>query len=137
MPKKNIDYSKTIIYKIVCKDLSIKDVYIGSTTNYTKRKCNHKCYCNSNKYKYKDRLIYKVINDNGGWENWEMIEIEKYPCVDGNESTKRERHYYELLNATMNKCIPNRLLNDEEREKLNKELLSRKEKYNNRMQVLL
>ena len=60
-----------------------------------------------------------------------MIEIEKYPCVDGNESTKRERHYYELLNATMNKCIPNRLLNDEEREKQNVELLRRKEKYNN------
>jgi len=131
MPKKNIDYSKTIIYKIVCEDLAVKDVYIGSTTNYTKRKWNHKCYCNSKSYKYKDRLIYKVINDNGGWENWEMIEIEKYPCVDGNESTKRERHYYELLNATMNKCIPNRLLNDEEREKQNVELLRRKEKFNN------
>ena len=129
MPKKNIDYSKTIIYKIVCKDLVVKDVYVGSTTHFINRKYGHKC--NSYSKKYKDRIIYKIINDNGGWENWEMIEIEKYPCVDGNESTKRERHYYELLDATMNKCIPNRLLNDEEREKQNVELLGRKEKYNN------
>ena len=38
MPKKNIDYSKTIIYKIVCNDLNIIDVYVGQTTNFTKKK---------------------------------------------------------------------------------------------------
>ena len=38
MPKENIDYSKTIIYKIVCKDINIKDCYVGSTTNFTNRK---------------------------------------------------------------------------------------------------
>ena len=26
MPKQNVDYSKTIIYKLVCKDLLIQDV---------------------------------------------------------------------------------------------------------------
>jgi len=129
MPKKNIDYSKTIIYKIVCKDLAIKDVYVGSTTRFIQRKWQHKS--SSYSKKYKDRLIYKIINDNGGWENWEMIEIEKYPCVDGNESTKRERHYYEILNATMNTLSPNRLLNEEEKEKLNIASLKRKVKYNN------
>ena len=60
-----------------------------------------------------------------------MIEIEKYPCVDGNESTKRERHYYEILNATMNTLTPNRLLNDEEREKENIKLLKKRERNNN------
>jgi hypothetical protein len=42
MPKENIDYSKTIIYKIVCKDVNIKDCYVGSTTNFTNRKGQHK-----------------------------------------------------------------------------------------------
>ena len=42
MPKKNIDYSKTIIYKIVCKDLAVKDVYVGSTTHFINRKYGHK-----------------------------------------------------------------------------------------------
>jgi hypothetical protein len=39
MPKTTIDYSKTVIYKIVCNDLDVKDIYIGSTTEFTKRKC--------------------------------------------------------------------------------------------------
>jgi predicted GIY-YIG superfamily endonuclease len=30
------------MYKIVCKDLSITDVYVGSTTNFTNRKRDHK-----------------------------------------------------------------------------------------------
>jgi hypothetical protein len=41
MPKKNINFSKTIIYKIVCNDLTITDVYVGHTTNFIKRKAKH------------------------------------------------------------------------------------------------
>ena len=29
------------------------------------------------------------MRDNGGWQNWSMIEIEKYPCNDQQEATKR------------------------------------------------
>ena len=47
MPKKDIDYSKTIIYKIVCNDLNITDVYVGHTTNFIKRKARHKYDCNN------------------------------------------------------------------------------------------
>jgi hypothetical protein len=47
MPKKPIDYSKTIIYKLVCNDLSITDVYVGSTTSFVKRKYLHKSLCNN------------------------------------------------------------------------------------------
>jgi len=34
MPKINIDYSNTLIYKITCKDLLINEVYVGHTTNF-------------------------------------------------------------------------------------------------------
>ena len=34
-----------MIYKIVCKDLSITPVYIGSTTDFTNRKYDHKSSC--------------------------------------------------------------------------------------------
>lgn len=101
MPKKAIDYSKTIIYKIVCKDLSITNCYIGHTTNFTKRKTQHKSDCN--KFNY---LVYETIRNNGRWENWVMIEIEKYPCNDVNEACLRERYWIELLKADLNKCIP-------------------------------
>ena len=101
MPKKDIDYSKTLIYKIVCKDLTITDLYVGNTTDFTVRKNKHKCDCNKKAF-----LIYKTINDNGGWDNWDMIEIEKYPCKDGNEARTRERYWYEELNAKLNSRRP-------------------------------
>ena len=40
MPLQEIDYSKTHFYKIVCKELSVKDCYIGHTTNFNRRKGN-------------------------------------------------------------------------------------------------
>ena len=40
------DYNKTIIYRIVCKDATITDCYIGHTTNIVKRRQEHKNICN-------------------------------------------------------------------------------------------
>ena len=37
MPRQNVDYSKTVIYKIVCNDENVDYLYIGSTTDITKR----------------------------------------------------------------------------------------------------
>jgi hypothetical protein len=34
MPKQPMDYSKTIVYKICCKDVDVKDVYVGHTTDF-------------------------------------------------------------------------------------------------------
>ena len=106
MPRKEIDYSKTVIYKIVCNDLNVKDVYVGHTTDFTKRKASHKGVFNCPNHHNYNLKVYKTIRDNGGWENWTMIEIEKYPCNDKNEACSRERHFFELLNATMNIHCP-------------------------------
>ena len=38
MPRNPIDYQKVIIYKLVCNDLTIKDLYVGHTTNFINRK---------------------------------------------------------------------------------------------------
>ena len=88
MPRLKTDYSKTVIYKIVCNDLEIKDYYVGHTTDFTRRKSCHKCACcneNSRDYNFK---VYQMIREYGGWNNWTMIEIEKFPCKDG----KRQGH---------------------------------------------
>lgn len=37
-----------------------------------------------------------------------MIEIEKYPCNDFKEASKRERYWFEKLDADLNKQIPSR-----------------------------
>ena len=41
MPKKNIDYSKGLIYKIQHEDIE-ELLYVGSTTDITRRKYEHK-----------------------------------------------------------------------------------------------
>ena len=106
MPKKAIDYSKCIIYKIVCNDFDIKEVYIGSTTEFTKRKYQHKYNCLSPKQKEYKFKVYDFIRNNKNWDNWSMIEIEKYPCSDSNEAKARERYWIETLKATLNDRTP-------------------------------
>jgi hypothetical protein len=106
MPRREIDYSKTVIYKIVCKDLNVKDIYVGHTTDFIRRKNEHKRTCNNETSKSYNYKIYKSIRNNGGWDNFEMIEVEKFPCKDSNEAKTRERYYYELLQGNLNKNIP-------------------------------
>ena len=120
------DYFKTIIYKYCCKDTNITDIYIGHTTNFKQRKYDHKSTCyneNSKSYNYN---FYKTIRENGGLSNWDMIEIEKYPCKDANEARTRERYWIELLKPSLNTEIPNRT-NQEYREDM-KEILAEKKK---------
>jgi hypothetical protein len=112
MPKINIDYLKIVIYKIVCNTLSISDCYVGSTTDFTRRKYAHKYCCNNENYKTYNLKIYEIIRKNGGWENWTMVKIEDYPCQDGNEARKRERFYYEELHSNMNINCPWRDVKD-------------------------
>jgi len=102
MPRTPTDYSQTIQYKIVCKDLEVKEVYNGHTTSFRHRKNEHKSRTIHN-FPFP---IYQFINSNGGWDNWEMIEIEKYPCKDANEARARERYWYEELKSKLNDRCP-------------------------------
>ena len=130
MPKKDMDYSKTIIYKIVCKDININDSYVGHTTNFTKRKNLHKHSCNNENNKKYNYYVYEFVRNNGGWENFNMIEIEKYNCNDKLEACKRERYWIETLKASLNKVIPTRT--DKEYREDNKNKISEtKKKYYN------
>ena len=106
MPKDIIDYSNTIIYKIYCTDSSVTDIYVGHTTNFIKRKYQHKTLCN-NSSKLK---IYDVIRQNGGWNNWNMVEIAKYFCQDVTEARIREQEHYEMLKPSLN--ITNPIINN-------------------------
>ena len=98
MTRKEINYLKCVIYKIVCNDLSVTDLYVGSTTDFTKRKSQHKLACKSPNELIYNRKLYNMLRENGGWENWSMVEIEKYPCNDSNESFSRERYWLERFN---------------------------------------
>ena len=106
MPKTDIDYSNTIIYKITCKDPTVKDVYVGHTTNFVQRKHAHKQSCiNTKSSNYKCKL-YETIRSNGGWNNWTMEIINFFKCRDHYEARIKEQEYFVLLNATLNSIEP-------------------------------
>ena len=117
MPRKEMDYSKTHFYKIVCRDVSIKDCYVGHTLNFKNRKSAHKTsHYNSNGKTYNGHLhkkyLYDFIDENGGWENWDMILISTERCENALEARKRERELIEEQNATLNKIRPYRSLEE-------------------------
>lgn len=106
MPKCEIDYSNTIIYKITCMDTKITDLYIGHTTNFVQRKHAHKGNCvNEKAPNYKCKL-YETIRNNGGWNNWKMEIVNFFNCKDHNEARQKEQEYFVLLNATLNSIEP-------------------------------
>jgi hypothetical protein len=94
------DYSKTLIYKLINYD-NPDLIYVGSTTNFTKRKQQHKARCyNENQKKYNFK-IYLSIRENGGWENWNMIKICDYPCYNRREAEQEEDKYMIELKSNL------------------------------------
>ncbi len=113
------DYSKANVYKLCCNDTNITDIYIGSSCNLTKRKYHHRSSCNNEKSKKYNMCVYRFIRDNGGWNNWDMIRLEKFSCEDKHEMRQKEREWIEKLKPTLNRNIPNRT--KEEYRECNKE----------------
>jgi hypothetical protein len=104
--KKMPDYSKCVIYEIVCKDSQIKDSYIGSTCNFRKRKCDHKTCCNNEKDSHYNFHLYTFIRKNGGWNNFEMWPIARVKCNDKIEKLMWERKYIERTKPSLNYQFP-------------------------------
>ena len=105
------DYTKTIIYKIVCKDINIKESYGGHTTHLVKRRQLHKSRCHCINGKTYNSYIYKFIRDNGGWDNWNLIWQYDYPCNSKREAELEERKFIEKEQCelnTYNLCVTNK-----------------------------
>jgi hypothetical protein len=99
MPKVKADYSNTVIYKLSCNDPSISEIYIGHTTNFTQRKNRHKSCCNNNNFNAK---IYNFIRNNGGWDNWSMVQLEEHNCKNKREAEAIEHNCIKKFTASLN-----------------------------------
>ena len=131
MPKLPMDYSKTIIYKIEhIDDDSL--VYVGHTTNWDKRKCKHKFNCYAEKSGHYNLKLYQMIRENGGWEKFRMIEVEKYPCNDKREAEKRECEVMKELKASMN-MVKSYVSEEERKEEMKQYYYNNKEKNKDRV----
>ena len=109
MPKKVPDYSNSSIYKLAHKqDFNNENIYIGSTTNFIQRKKTHKKACNNEKHKNYNIKLYQHIRQNGGWDNWVMIQIQPYSCNSKKELETQERYWIEQLKSKLNCIIPTR-----------------------------
>ena len=110
------NYQKSFIYKLCCMDLTIEDIYIGSTTNFRCRKKQHKECCTNEKSSHYNSYVYQFIRNNGGWDNWEMILIKELSCNSRLELHAEERKNYEELKPTLNTQIPNRTIKEYRKE---------------------
>ena len=103
------NYNNTVIYKIKHnEDYDDLNIYVGSTTNFRCRKCEHKSNCNHENCKDYNLKIYQYIRDNGGWDQFVMVLIEEYPCNSKNEKEIRERYHIDILKPKLNCNIPTR-----------------------------
>jgi len=138
MPKVPIDYSNTIIYKLVhIDDLNDDNICVGHTTNMTKRRNCHKKACNNPDDKEHNEYKYQFIRANGGWDQWEMILIEKYPCDDVDQARARERYWKRELNATLNSNEPGRTKKEWCEDNRDRLLEQKKEYYQNNKQKII
>jgi hypothetical protein len=101
-------YANGIIYKLCCRDTDIQEIYIGSTCAFRKRKGGHKSICHNTSSKGYNLAVYAFIRGNGGWDNWDMIQIEAYAAVSKLDLLSRERHWIETLKPELNREIPGR-----------------------------
>lgn len=119
------------MYMIVCKDLSITDCYIGRSQNIKSRKSSHySCSYNTHSVSF-NKAAYQFIRSNGGWNNWEIIEIEKYKPIIEDDEKKRERYWYDYYNPTLNKNIPYLTYEESVLRQKNRSRIYSHEKYNN------
>ena len=99
MTKAKINYSNTIIYKIACRNENIKEIHVGHTTDFIKRKNQHKTRLQQSNL----LEIYEIIRDNGGWNNWKMVEIVKYPCNTKQEAEEQVKLLYNKIKQVSEK----------------------------------
>ena len=90
------------VYKIVCKDETIKENYVGSSFDFKSRLHGHKCNCHNEKRRGYNLKVYQFIREHGGWDNWNMIKIIDVDCEDKSELRYYEQLYISSLNPTLN-----------------------------------
>lgn len=66
-------------FKIISKDISIKDCYVGYCKNMTRMHARMRNNCNCIKI---DCNLYNFIRNNGGWKSFTFILIESIELDD-------------------------------------------------------
>ena len=101
MPKKTPNYENTVIYKIQHSEKEDL-LYVGSTTDFTKRKYAHKQVCNNPEHRNHNLKLYQTICANGGWDSFKMLVVKNFPCYDKRQAEAEEDRIMRELKANLN-----------------------------------
>ncbi len=124
MPRQAINYENTIIYKIQHLD-DEGLLYVGHTTDFTKRKSSHKANLQNTNNKAYNYKVYQMIREHGGWEMFNMTEIKRFTCSNKREAEAEEDRIMREMKTTMNR---NRAYKTDEDNKQDKKLERQKKK---------
>jgi hypothetical protein len=131
------DIDNYVMYKIYPKNKELGLCYIGHTTNFVERMKRHKLQAVNENGNKSHQKHYLAIRQNGGWDEWEMVEIEKFNGKTRLEARMREQELIEECNANLNTL--NAYITEEKRKAIkkaitekyreeNKELIRQQEK---------
>lgn len=100
--------SNILIYKVSCKDPQIRHCYIDTTKNIYKTRYLYKQKLVTNKQDF----LTEFIRNNGGWDNWEIIQLEKYDSITSSELAEKVKQWKILydcpkLHQNAPKCTKN------------------------------
>ena len=99
-----IDYSNTLIYKVVCKDPLIEDFYLGYTT------VGHATICDRFQSRCKNDtwFVCAFIRTHGGFENWRVQTIDSVCCASSLEARTELRKHFDASTPSLNRNLPTR-----------------------------
>lgn len=99
-------YAHGKVYRLV--NSADNEEYVGSTcTSLAKRLYHHKKDAKTQT----TRQVYQHLNE-VGWGNVDIVLVEEYPCENKMELLRRERHWVDELNPTLNKQVPTRTIQE-------------------------
>jgi len=94
------------LYTIRPKCPNDTNLYIGSTTDFSRRKSQHKKAVTNKRGGTYYCILYRYIRKCGGWDNFTMEKILDYPCETKHEGLLKEKEYIIKHEATLNSVMP-------------------------------
>ena len=98
------DYSKTIIYRVACRDPEVPDSYLGYTTFsllHVQKMLQARC-------KHDPWYFCEFIRQHGGIKNWTLERLDCKPCLTSKDARIELRKHFDASPPTLNRQLPTR-----------------------------
>ena len=112
MPANPVNYNNTILYKI--EHTSQPELfYIGHTTQFNKTKNRLTMLLKTPITTGKYRRLYNMVSANGGFSEFNYLEVKKFPCADANEA---DAESFKITNEVKRKLDDEKAIKEAQRQ---------------------